>query len=51
MNKLPVSRIEEIITNAVEIEKEFVVDALQADAAAARENAQAADKGKQTHNA
>jgi hypothetical protein len=27
------------------------VDALQADAAAARENAQAADKGKQTHNA
>jgi hypothetical protein len=28
VNKLPVSRIEEIITNAVEIEKEFVVDAL-----------------------
>jgi alpha-galactosidase len=27
------------------------VDALQADATAARENAQAADKGKQTHNA
>ncbi len=28
VNKLPDSRIEEIITNAVEIEKEFVVDAL-----------------------
>ena len=28
VNKLPNSRIEEIITNAVEIEKEFVVDAL-----------------------
>jgi len=28
VNKLPVGRIEEIITNAVEIEKEFVVDAL-----------------------
>ena len=28
VNKLPVSRIEEIITNAVEIEKEFIVDAL-----------------------
>ena len=28
VNKLPTSRIEEIITNAVEIEKEFVVDAL-----------------------
>jgi len=28
VNKLPESRIEEIITNAVEIEKEFVVDAL-----------------------
>ncbi|KAL7503419.1 hypothetical protein ACHAXN_001220 [Cyclotella atomus] len=28
VNKLPESRIQEIITNAVEIEKEFVVDAL-----------------------
>ena len=28
MNKLPESRIIEIVTNAVEIEKEFVVDAL-----------------------